>query len=96
MPDRYSFKKLIEIAEGSNLIDSFDAELLQQLRELRNSLHLHIDSFGRGTYHAELYDTAKACLYWLLLKLLGIDEKVMTIHFPYLPKQNKEELYYEV
>lgn len=96
LPERCSFKKLIEIAESSNLVDSVDAELLQQLRELRNSLHLHIDSYDRGTYHAELYVTAKGCLYWLLLKLLGIDVKVMSIQFPFLPNIDKRELFFEV
>lgn len=96
LPERFSFKKLTEVAEQNNVIDTFDAGLLHQLRELRNSLHLYIDSYDVAFYHAEQYNTAKSCLYWILIKLLGIDEKVMSIHFPYLPKQDKGELYFEV
>ncbi len=96
LPEHHSFKKLIKVAQQSKLIDEIDADLLNQLRELRNSLHLHIDSFTTDFYHIEQYETAKSCLYWMLIKLLGIDERVMSIHFPYLPRRDKEELEFEV
>lgn len=96
LPEHYSFKKLIGIALSNNLIEELDAVLLNQLRELRNSLHLHIDSFDVSFYHSHQYETAKTCLYWILIKLLGIDEKIMSIHFQYLSRQDKEGLHFEM
>lgn len=99
VPKRCSFEKLIKLSLNNNLIDYYDAKLLDELRRLRNNLHFHIDqnkSFDIGFFHIEQYDIAKSCLYWILTKLLKIDEKVTSIHFPYLPKKNKEELHFEL
>lgn len=91
-----TFKKCIDEARDSDLIDEYDQELLHELRKLRNSIHLHSDGYTLEFYNEENYLTAKACLYWLLRNLLKLDEKVVSIHFPYLPKRNKDELFFEV
>jgi hypothetical protein len=96
LPKRVKFETLIEAAKEGGLIDDFDTELLHELRKLRNSLHLHGSTYDLATFTYDNYVTAKSCLYWLLLHLLKIDERVMSIHFPFLPKLDKEELYFEV
>ena len=96
LPKRVKFETLIDTAKDAGLVDDFDAELLHELRKLRNSLHLHGNTYDLATFTYDNYATAKACLYWLLLHLLKLDERVMSIHFPFLPKVGKEELFFEV
>lgn len=81
-----SFYEMIKIANKNNLISHDESSLLHKLRKLRNSTHLHIDSFDIGFFHDEQYNAAKGCLYILVERLLKLDEKVISIHFPYLPK----------
>jgi hypothetical protein len=96
LKDRFGFSDLIRIAGNYNLINKTEVDLLHKLRLLRNSVHLHTDSYDVSYYHEENYETAKACLYLILIKFLKIDERVMMIHFPYLPKRNKQELSFEL
>lgn len=96
LPNRCDFICLIKTAKSNSLIDEFDSDLLHELRKLRNSLHLHGNTYDLATFTYDNYATAKACLYWLLLHLLKLDERVMSIHFPFLPKVDKEELFFEV
>ncbi len=87
--------EMIKIAGQNNLISRDESSLFHKLRKLRNSTHLHIDSFDISFFHNEQYNAAKGCLYILVERILKLDEKVISIHFPYLPKVAISNLTFE-